>query len=45
MFQIQLTMGETGRGYRGYQQSSSQGCGKITNVEVLNGQIIKTWKA
>lgn len=45
MFQIQLTMGATGRGSRGYQHSSSQGSGKITNVEVLNGKIIKTLKA
>ncbi len=44
MFQIQLTMGTTGRGSRGYQHSSSQGCGKMTNVEVHNGQIVKTWK-
>ena len=42
--QIQLTMGTTGRGSRGYQHSSSQGCGKMTNVEVHNGQIVKTWK-
>jgi hypothetical protein len=44
MFQIQLNMGTTGRGSRGYQHSSSQGCGKMTNVEVHNGLIVKTWK-
>ena len=41
---MKATMGTTGRGSRGYQHSSSQGCGKMTNVEVNSGQILKTWK-
>jgi len=44
MFQIQTTMNIC-RGSHGYQHSSSQGCGKITNLEVHNGQIVKTWKS
>ena len=45
MFQIQLSFGSSGRGSRGYQHSGIKGCGKITQVEVLNGKIIRAWKS